>query len=268
MPFVVELETPRSRLLVWRSFLDAEEQKAFKAFTDTVNFGAEVIRGFTARRTTFSYGEFEETPGVPMFYKYSGKVQRANGWPAPLKHVLDKCWAEYEKFVRTNPLPNTPKTLHKSNYCLLNHYDGLKSGIGKHADAEKGLWSLAPILSMSILARRLFRIYSKTTSALVKSLMINSGTLVIMDGAFQQEFLHEVPKDLKTEGNEDGVRINATFRSIIYDDSQKQLALEEKQQQQPIPKLATSPFFAKKRPRAAADEDGGDDKAKKTKTDV
>ncbi len=154
--FEVELKslTNGCRLLVCRQFLSAGEMKQLRDFLDTgVKVGAEVIRGRTARRQTCSFGEFEEAPGEPMFYQYSGKMQRvgifpsensytrfflskkqADGWPKSIKDLLDKLWTSYCEFHKQeDPKWEAPP---KPNYCLVNRYPGIEAGIGSHSDAE------------------------------------------------------------------------------------------------------------------------------------
>ena len=93
--FEVELKSLINgcRLLVCRQFLSAGEMKQLRDFLDTgVKVGAEVIRGRTARRQTCSFGEFEEAPGEPMFYQYSGKMQRVGifRWKIPTRFFFSR----------------------------------------------------------------------------------------------------------------------------------------------------------------------------------
>ena len=79
--FQVEFQVKQTgcRLLVCRQFLSTAEIQELLEFLENsaeVKVGAEVIRGREARRKTCSFGEFEEAPGQPMFYQYSGKMQR------------------------------------------------------------------------------------------------------------------------------------------------------------------------------------------------
>ena len=101
-------------------------------------------------------------------------------------------------------------------------------------------------------AARLFNIEAKPSGVLIHRTMINSGTYVVMDNgpsaSFQKTWMHSikfprrkfdphgfflqkktgVPPGLKTHGNQDGVRWNLTFRSILYNKQQQELARTNK----------------------------------------
>ncbi|HEX2395270.1 MAG TPA: alpha-ketoglutarate-dependent dioxygenase AlkB [Bacteroidales bacterium] len=99
---------------------------------------------------------------------------------------------------------------HKFNSVLLSLYRNGNDRVSWHADHEKD-WAVNPIIaSLSLGATRRFDIKHKTVPGLEQKFELINGTLVIMMGAFQHHWLHQVPKQKKiTEP-----RINLTFRKM------------------------------------------------------
>ena len=93
------------------------------------------------------------------------------------------------------------------NAVLCNLYRNGNDSVGLHADAEP---EMGPVIaSLSLGAERLFRLKRKDGSIAFAE-RLPPGSLLIMAGATQKHFKHEVPK-------EPGVtqpRINLTFRHI------------------------------------------------------
>ena len=79
--------------------------------------------------------------------------------------------------------------------------------VSMHADDEPGMGNV--IGSLSLGATRTFRIRHNMTKE-TKSFPVSNGTLIIMAGAMQQFWKHEVPKTTQNVGE----RINLTFRKI------------------------------------------------------
>ena len=94
------------------------------------------------------------------------------------------------------------------NVCLLNFYETGQQRIGWHADREE-LGRTTPIASISLGAPRTFLLRSKTNGVHDRSsLVLQPGSLVVMENQCQLEYVHSIPKeDTVTEG-----RINLTFR--------------------------------------------------------
>lgn len=103
------------------------------------------------------------------------------------------------------------------NGVLVNHYRSGEDYIGPHPDEEK---SLAPskangivldgkiVAAISLGTERTFRVRNKTTKEIVMDIPTRHGQLLIMDGFFQEEFLHEIPPQKRIEGD----RISLTAR--------------------------------------------------------
>jgi alkylated DNA repair dioxygenase AlkB len=96
------------------------------------------------------------------------------------------------------------------NSCLLNLYHDGNEGVAWHSDDEKTLASDAAIASLSFGAERKFSFRHKKTKQTI-SLTLPSGSLMVMRGKTQQNWVHSLPK-MKGVKN---ARINLTFRTMI-----------------------------------------------------
>ena len=94
--------------------------------------------------------------------------------------------------------------------CLANLYRDGNDGMGWHADNEKELGKNPIIASISFGAERNFHLKHKTNKNLKTKLVLQHGSLLLMQGETQSNWLHQLPKTKKTIGN----RINLTFRII------------------------------------------------------
>ncbi len=96
------------------------------------------------------------------------------------------------------------------NSCLLNLYPEGIDGMGWHSDDEKELRPLAAIASLSLGSERKFSFKHRITKESI-SLTLENGSLLLMKGSTQKNWLHQLPKTKK----DIGPRINLTFRNII-----------------------------------------------------
>jgi len=127
-------------------------------------------------------------------YKYSNQIATAKEIPNWLNQLMTKV---------NNDL-NT-----KFNGVLVNHYKNGNETIGAHSDDEKGL-SDGKVACISLGASRKFRIKNKLTQEKIDALT-KHGQLLVMEGNFQKECTHEIPKEAKINGS----RISLTFRCHI-----------------------------------------------------
>ena len=96
------------------------------------------------------------------------------------------------------------------NSVLVNWYRNGEDYVGWHADNERELGEQPFIVSLTFGAERLFEFQHKK-SLESGSLLLRSGTLLIMRPDFQHHWLHSVPIEKNLlEG-----RINLTFRKVI-----------------------------------------------------
>ena len=97
------------------------------------------------------------------------------------------------------------------NIVLLNLYRDGNDSNGWHADNEKELGQNPVIASVSLGAPRLFKLKHRYDKNLKHQLLLESGSLLLMSGATQHHWLHQVPKTKKQVGP----RINLTFRKVL-----------------------------------------------------
>ena len=98
----------------------------------------------------------------------------------------------------------------KFNPCLLNLYHDGNEGMAWHSDDEKSLGKDTVIASMSFGAERKFSFKHKATKQAV-SVILESGSLLVMKDTTQTHWLHSLPKTTKVTRP----RINLTFRTMI-----------------------------------------------------
>ncbi|MDG1291431.1 MAG: alpha-ketoglutarate-dependent dioxygenase AlkB [Flavobacteriaceae bacterium] len=100
---------------------------------------------------------------------------------------------------------------HDFNCVLLNLYrDGADSN-GWHADNEKELGKQPQIASFSLGASRFFHFKHRRIKEEKYKMELHHGSLLLMEGAMQEHWLHQIPKTKKLMQP----RINLTFRKII-----------------------------------------------------
>lgn len=111
------------------------------------------------------------------------------------------------------------------NGILVNRYNDGRDNVGAHADSEKGLAKNATmtklydatlinqnlVASLAYGAVRKFRVRDKFTNKIVHDHDHLPGSLLIMEGDFQSEFKHEIPKQLRVKD----ARVSLTFRQHV-----------------------------------------------------
>lgn len=128
-------------------------------------------------------------------YTYSNSTKKALPWTAQLLDI--KAYVE----ERTNE---------KFNSCLLNLYHNGNEGMAWHSDGEQTLKKHGAIGSVSFGAERKFAFKHKVTKETV-SLVLEHGSLLVMKGETQTNWLHRLPPTKQIFGP----RVNLTFRTII-----------------------------------------------------
>ncbi|MEO5917635.1 MAG: alpha-ketoglutarate-dependent dioxygenase AlkB [Luteolibacter sp.] len=152
---------------------------------EAVIFGKHIS---TARKVAW-YGDSD------FSYTYSGTTKQALVWTPELA-----------------ALKATVETLTKTvfNSCLLNLYHDGNEGMAWHSDDEKSLGKDSTIASVSFGAEREFRLKHKRTEDKV-SVLLESGSLLVMKDTTQTHWLHSIPKSAKIKTP----RINLTFRTMV-----------------------------------------------------
>tara|TARA_R110002094_G_scaffold39468_1_gene52040 strand:+ start:1412 stop:2005 length:594 start_codon:yes stop_codon:yes gene_type:complete len=98
----------------------------------------------------------------------------------------------------------------KFTSCLANLYRDGKDSNGWHADNEKELGKNPIIASVSFGTERAFHFKHRFNKNLKQKLTLEHGSLLLMKGKTQANWLHQIPKTKK----EIEKRINLTFRII------------------------------------------------------
>jgi alkylated DNA repair dioxygenase AlkB len=96
------------------------------------------------------------------------------------------------------------------NSCLLNLYHNGDEGMAWHSDDESSLGRNTVIASLSLGAERKFMLKHKVSKDTV-SVMLANGSLLVMKGSTQTNWLHALPKTKKVNTP----RVNLTFRTIV-----------------------------------------------------
>ena len=96
------------------------------------------------------------------------------------------------------------------NSCLCNLYRDGQDSNGWHSDDEKELGSNPPIASVSFGADRIFHLRYKKDKSVRHRILLEHGSLLLMQGSTQHHWHHQLPKTAKTTGE----RINLTFRYL------------------------------------------------------
>ena len=139
-------------------------------------------------RLTALYGN----QGKP--YGYSNIVMQPHNWSPLLMYIK-----------------NEIETICKENFTtvLLNNYRNGKDSNGWHADNEKELGRNPIIASVSFGAERVFQLKHNSLD-LKQNIILQHGSLLIMQGTTQHFWKHQIPKTAKPISE----RINLTFRIL------------------------------------------------------
>jgi len=152
---------------------------------EAVIFGKHII---TKRKAAW-YGD------DGYLYTYSNTTKKAVAWTSEL--------LELKQMVEAI----TGTTF---NSCLLNLYHNGDEGMAWHSDDESSLGKNTTIASLSFGAERKFSLKHKKGKETV-SVILESGSLLVMKDTTQTNWLHSLPKSKKVTRP----RINLTFRTIV-----------------------------------------------------
>jgi len=135
---------------------------------------------------------FDKMVDIPRYqqaygrdYPYSGTVSKSKPMPTVIKKLVKEINKIYPKV--------------NFNMCLVNWYLTGNDYIDFHADDENLFEENVPIVGITFcegLPRKL-RFKEKKTKKTVKDVPLYNGSLYSMEGKFQKEFLHGIPKQKK-----------------------------------------------------------------------
>ncbi len=188
------LELPDAHITYVTDFLKTDEaHKLFEHLKHKTNWHHDDItlfgKTYKQPRLTALYAETNKT------YTYSN----VNMHPEPMSSELFSIKKKIEITVES-----------EFNSVLLNLYRHGQDSNGWHADNEKELGTNPIIASLSLGAERMFHFKHRNIKTARHKLLLKNGSLLIMSGAMQHHWLHQIPKTQKPISE----RINLTFRNI------------------------------------------------------
>ncbi|MCY1329325.1 2OG-Fe(II) oxygenase superfamily protein [compost metagenome] len=146
-------------------------------------------RDYPVPRLVAWYGDPEAT------YRYSGLVHR----PLPWTPLLGE--------IRARVVESVGQPL---NGVLLNYYRDGRDSMGWHSDDEPELGRNPLVVSLNLGGTRRFDLRRKGDTAIECSLELGAGSLLVMSGATQHYWQHQVAKTRRAVAP----RLNLTFRLV------------------------------------------------------
>lgn len=193
-PDGIKLDLPDSDIIYYQRFLAATEaNQYFKIFKNSISWQQDTIKVYgkiyPQPRLTALYGNNDRA------YSYSGITMYPKNFTAELLEIKEKIESQLDVVFTT---------------CLLNLYRDGQDSNGWHADDEKELGIHPVIASLSLGQERYFHLKHKQFKERKHKMVLQHGSLLIMKGATQHHWLHQIPKTSRSVAG----RINLTFRII------------------------------------------------------
>jgi len=190
----IDLNLPDSDISYYPNFLNPKDADAyFKLLRESVPWQQDKIKIFGKEhfqpRLTALYGNNNRP------YSYSNITMQP--------HLFTELMSNLKKKVDEIALTDFTT-------CLLNLYRDGRDSNGWHADNEKELGENPVIASISLGDERYFHLKHRNVSELKHKILLQHGSLLLMKGKTQHQWLHQVPKTARKIGE----RINLTFRVI------------------------------------------------------
>jgi len=194
------IELPDADVRLVQMFDPAEAQRWFERLRAEIPWQQHHIRLFgrqvPAPRLSCWLGDADAV------YTYSGMRYEPHAWSAHLAElraaVCVLCAQSY-------------------NSALCNLYRDGRDAMGWHSDDEAELGPGPSIASLSLGAMRRFRLRHRSDPAVKLSIDLAPGSVLLMAGATQRNYRHELPRTSRAVGP----RINVTFRTILADAARK-----------------------------------------------
>lgn len=146
-------------------------------------------REYPVPRLLAWYGDAEAS------YRYSGLVHQPLPWTPLLAEIRERVQAYCGQAL---------------NGVLINYYRDGSDSMGWHSDDEAELGRNPLVASLNLGGARRFDLRRKGGSGIEHSLLLEGGSLLVMRGATQHYWQHQVAKTRKVVAP----RINLTFRLI------------------------------------------------------
>jgi alkylated DNA repair dioxygenase AlkB len=195
MPIAIPLQLPDADMVFYPALLDPQESdRLLTELTETIDWRQDRItlygRSLLQPRLTAWYGD----PGKS--YTYSGLTMHPTAWTPVLLDLKARVEAVSEVVF---------------NSVLLNLYRDGRDSMGWHSDDEPELGQRPVIGSLSLGGTRRFMLRHRSQKDLKHQLELSSGSFLLMQGATQSFWQHQVPKTKRSVPP----RINLTFRVIV-----------------------------------------------------
>ena len=192
---VLGLDLPDAEVVFYPAFFAGPEaDRLLMRLIETTAWRQDAMKMFgelkPLPRLTAWYGD----PGSR--YVYSGIANEPLPWTAALAEI--KAAAEAAAGIAFNGV-------------LLNRYRTGRDSMGWHADDEPEFGDEPVIASVSFGGTRKFQLKHKRRKELKGGVELTHGSLLIMRGGTQANWLHRVPKTARPVGE----RLNLTFRRIV-----------------------------------------------------
>ncbi|WP_296314379.1 alpha-ketoglutarate-dependent dioxygenase AlkB family protein [Winogradskyella sp. UBA3174] len=186
---------PNAELVYIPNFFSVSEADSyFKAIETDTNWQHDDItvfgKTYKQPRLTALFGDSNQP------YGYSNIVMHPEPFTKPIQHIK----AKIEDAIK-----------HSFNTVLVNLYRNGNDSNGWHADNEKELGEHPVIASVSFGELRAFHFKHRTIKEQRHKLILEHGSLLIMEGEMQKHWLHQITKTKK----DINPRINLTFRKLI-----------------------------------------------------
>lgn len=190
----IKLQLPDSDIVYYSNFLDkASADHYVSFFKENIAWQQDNIKvygkTYPQPRLTALFGD----NGKP--YSYSNITMQPYEFTKELLHLKQR-------------IETKTKAIFTS--CLLNLYRNGRDSNGWHADDEKELGPNPVIASLSLGQKRFFHLKHREKKNLKHKILLEHGSLLLMQGETQHHWLHQIPKTSRPIKE----RINLTFRVI------------------------------------------------------
>lgn len=191
----IDLKMPDAEVQYYPNFFNTSQaDQYFQSLLSSIQWQQDSIK---------VYGKSHLQPRLTAFYANNSNAYSYSNikmTPHPFNSDLQKIKHRIEMNTQVN-----------FTSCLANLYRNGKDSNGWHADDEKELGENPIIASVSFGEARRFKFKHKFKPDQKVTLNLEHGSLLLMKGSTQKNWLHQIPKTQVQIGR----RINLTFRIIV-----------------------------------------------------
>ena len=171
----------------------------------SLNFLPQLLDTIKWKQNTIKmYGKENPVPRLEAWYGDPGKSYAYSGI-----RMEPSTWTDERNEIKRSIESEVAISF---NSVLINYYRDGQDRVAWHSDDEKELGKNPVIGSVSFGAERTFKLRHKQykENNLKQSIVLKNGSFLLMKGATQHHWMHEIPRTAKPIGP----RINLTFRVI------------------------------------------------------